>query len=178
MLEYIPETVYKVARQYAKSKQTIPINFIRVSWFCFSLNQFRLQNCGCPFWNLCTQKIVKPLRPKCQIRKQFISMCFFSLRPWWPSQRHWWANISTKVIYLEGKITVCWFPLEGWVSGNTHSEHHPPVNWRHRWNEPKQNDNSCIAIMPKDTLESQLADISWWFTVKLPLMHPKARAAQ
>lgn len=30
MLEYIPETVYKVARQYAKSKQTIPINFIRV----------------------------------------------------------------------------------------------------------------------------------------------------
>lgn len=31
MLEYIPETVYKVARQYAKNKQTIPINFIRVS---------------------------------------------------------------------------------------------------------------------------------------------------
>lgn len=33
MLEFIPETVYKVARQYAKSKQTIPINFIRVSTF-------------------------------------------------------------------------------------------------------------------------------------------------
>lgn len=32
VLEYIPETVYKVARQYAKNKQTIPINFIRVSW--------------------------------------------------------------------------------------------------------------------------------------------------
>lgn len=31
VLEYIPETVYKTARQYAKSKQTIPINFIRVS---------------------------------------------------------------------------------------------------------------------------------------------------
>lgn len=31
VLEYIPETVYKVARQYAKTKQTIPINFIRVS---------------------------------------------------------------------------------------------------------------------------------------------------
>lgn len=31
VLEYIPETVYKVARQYAKNKQTIPINFIRVS---------------------------------------------------------------------------------------------------------------------------------------------------
>ncbi|XP_037037259.1 glycogen synthase kinase-3 beta-like isoform X2 [Bradysia coprophila] len=30
MLEFIPETVYKVARQYAKSKQTIPINFIRL----------------------------------------------------------------------------------------------------------------------------------------------------
>lgn len=32
VLEYIPETVYKVARQYAKTKQTIPINFIRVSF--------------------------------------------------------------------------------------------------------------------------------------------------
>lgn len=31
VLEYIPETVYKVARYYAKNKQTIPINFIRVS---------------------------------------------------------------------------------------------------------------------------------------------------
>lgn len=36
VLEYIPETVYKVARQYAKTKQTIPINFIRVS-FSFNL---------------------------------------------------------------------------------------------------------------------------------------------
>jgi hypothetical protein len=31
VLEYIPETVYKVARQYAKNKLTIPNNFIRVS---------------------------------------------------------------------------------------------------------------------------------------------------
>ncbi|XP_062554138.1 glycogen synthase kinase-3 beta isoform X2 [Armigeres subalbatus] len=30
VLEYIPETVYKVARFYAKNKQTIPINFIRL----------------------------------------------------------------------------------------------------------------------------------------------------
>lgn len=30
VLEYIPETVYKVARQYSKSKQTIPIHFIKV----------------------------------------------------------------------------------------------------------------------------------------------------
>ncbi|XP_033150376.1 uncharacterized protein LOC108606312 isoform X1 [Drosophila busckii] len=30
VLEYIPETVYKVARQYARTKQTIPINFIRL----------------------------------------------------------------------------------------------------------------------------------------------------
>ncbi|XP_031626744.1 glycogen synthase kinase-3 beta isoform X1 [Contarinia nasturtii] len=30
VLEYIPETVYKVARQFAKSKQTIPINYIRL----------------------------------------------------------------------------------------------------------------------------------------------------
>ncbi|XP_037039177.1 protein kinase shaggy-like [Bradysia coprophila] len=30
MLEFMPETVYKVERQYAKSKQTMPINFIRL----------------------------------------------------------------------------------------------------------------------------------------------------
>ncbi|XP_048264893.1 glycogen synthase kinase-3 beta isoform X1 [Bombus terrestris] len=30
VLEYIPETVYKVARHYNKSKQTIPINFIKL----------------------------------------------------------------------------------------------------------------------------------------------------
>lgn len=33
VLEYIPETVYKVARHYSKSKQTIPISFIKVSDF-------------------------------------------------------------------------------------------------------------------------------------------------
>lgn len=30
VLEYIPETVYKVARYYSKSKQTIPISFIKL----------------------------------------------------------------------------------------------------------------------------------------------------
>lgn len=30
VLEYIPETVYKVARHYSKSRQTIPISFIKV----------------------------------------------------------------------------------------------------------------------------------------------------
>ncbi|XP_050068710.1 protein kinase shaggy-like [Anopheles maculipalpis] len=30
VLEYIPETVYKVARHYAKNKLTIPINYIRI----------------------------------------------------------------------------------------------------------------------------------------------------
>lgn len=30
MLEYIPETVYKVARQYSKQKQTIPVTFIKL----------------------------------------------------------------------------------------------------------------------------------------------------
>lgn len=43
VLEYIPETVYKVARHYSKSKQTIPISFIKVRWFrvCFSgFNRF------------------------------------------------------------------------------------------------------------------------------------------
>lgn len=36
VLEYIPETVYKVARHYSKSKQTIPISFIKVS-FIFNI---------------------------------------------------------------------------------------------------------------------------------------------
>ena len=31
VLEYIPETVYKVARHYSKDEQTIPISFIKVS---------------------------------------------------------------------------------------------------------------------------------------------------
>jgi hypothetical protein len=43
VLEYIPETVYKVARQYAKNKQTIPINFIRVSRPFSCANQSRLK---------------------------------------------------------------------------------------------------------------------------------------
>ena len=30
VLEFIPETVYKVARHYSKSKQTIPISFIKL----------------------------------------------------------------------------------------------------------------------------------------------------
>ena len=30
MLEYIPETVYKVARHYSKNKQTIPISYIKL----------------------------------------------------------------------------------------------------------------------------------------------------
>ena len=30
VLEYIPETVYKVARQYSKQKQTIPVTFIKL----------------------------------------------------------------------------------------------------------------------------------------------------
>ncbi|KAJ8945290.1 hypothetical protein NQ318_002747 [Aromia moschata] len=33
VLEYIPETVYKVARHYSKSKQTIPISFIKIYRF-------------------------------------------------------------------------------------------------------------------------------------------------
>lgn len=31
VLEYIPETVYKVARHYSKSKQYVPISYIKVS---------------------------------------------------------------------------------------------------------------------------------------------------
>lgn len=30
VLEFIPETVYRVARHYSKSKQTIPPSFIKV----------------------------------------------------------------------------------------------------------------------------------------------------
>ena len=30
VLEYVPETVYRVARHYSKSKQTIPILYIKV----------------------------------------------------------------------------------------------------------------------------------------------------
>lgn len=33
VLEYIPETVYKVARHYSKDEQTIPISFIKVRVF-------------------------------------------------------------------------------------------------------------------------------------------------
>ena len=31
VLEYVPETVYRVARHYSKSKQTIPMLYIKVS---------------------------------------------------------------------------------------------------------------------------------------------------
>jgi glycogen synthase kinase 3 beta len=30
VLEYIPETVYKVARHYSKNKQTIPVSYIKL----------------------------------------------------------------------------------------------------------------------------------------------------
>jgi len=30
VLEFIPETVYKVARHYSKAKQTLPLIFIKV----------------------------------------------------------------------------------------------------------------------------------------------------
>lgn len=44
VLEYIPETVYKVARHYSKSKQTIPISFIKVSDYNILFLQFK---CNC-----------------------------------------------------------------------------------------------------------------------------------
>jgi len=31
VLDYVPETVYRVARHYSKSKQTIPILYVKVS---------------------------------------------------------------------------------------------------------------------------------------------------
>lgn len=33
VLEYIPDTVYKVARHYSKLRQTIPINYIKVYYY-------------------------------------------------------------------------------------------------------------------------------------------------
>lgn len=36
VLEYIPETVYKVARHYSKDEQTIPISFIKVCVYSLS----------------------------------------------------------------------------------------------------------------------------------------------
>jgi len=44
VLEYIPETVYKVARHYSKSKQTIPISFIKVSDYNLLFLHFK---CNC-----------------------------------------------------------------------------------------------------------------------------------
>ena len=32
VLEFVPETVYKVTRHYSKAKQTIPMLFIKVSY--------------------------------------------------------------------------------------------------------------------------------------------------
>lgn len=39
VLEYIPETVYKVARHYSKDEQTIPISFIKVDTLTYSLGR-------------------------------------------------------------------------------------------------------------------------------------------
>ena len=36
VLEYVPETVYRVARHYSKNKQTIPILYVKVSVKCKS----------------------------------------------------------------------------------------------------------------------------------------------
>ena len=33
VLEFIPETVYRVARHYSKSKQTIPMSYVKVSQY-------------------------------------------------------------------------------------------------------------------------------------------------
>ena len=44
VLEYIPETVYKVARQYSKQKQTIPVTFIKLymyQLFRYSDNDYK-----------------------------------------------------------------------------------------------------------------------------------------
>ena len=41
VLEYIPETVYKVARQYSKQKQTIPVTFIKL--YMYQLFRLDLQ---------------------------------------------------------------------------------------------------------------------------------------
>lgn len=40
VLEFIPETVYKVARHHSKQKQTIPISYIKVIDLCLYYVRF------------------------------------------------------------------------------------------------------------------------------------------
>lgn len=32
MLDFVPETVYRVARHFSKAKQTIPVIYVKVRW--------------------------------------------------------------------------------------------------------------------------------------------------
>lgn len=45
VLEFIPETVYRVARHYCKSKQTIPMLFIKVSVSAAAAAQKQITGC-------------------------------------------------------------------------------------------------------------------------------------
>ena len=40
VLDYVPETVYRVARHYSKSKQIIPIIYVKVSLFFVKSDNF------------------------------------------------------------------------------------------------------------------------------------------
>ena len=48
VMEYLPEMLYRVARHYNKSKQTIPILFIKVSIKCVSARKW-----PCAFYYIC-----------------------------------------------------------------------------------------------------------------------------
>ena len=50
VLEYVPETVYRVARHYSKNKQTIPILYIKVSDIVVECARFLL---GCSASAIC-----------------------------------------------------------------------------------------------------------------------------
>ena len=49
VLEFIPETAYRVARHYTKQKQTIPILYVKVGVNCFS---FLLKETICVRWSI------------------------------------------------------------------------------------------------------------------------------
>lgn len=56
VLEYIPETVYKVARHYSKSKQTIPISFIKVCIIVLKDININKMYSGFLFKHICTEQ--------------------------------------------------------------------------------------------------------------------------
>jgi len=46
VLEYVPETVYRASRHYAKMKQTMPMSYIKLyMWVAFLLSLLGMNRC-------------------------------------------------------------------------------------------------------------------------------------